>query len=674
MIQIGLPYPEAAAHYRLWAHREGEIDFRREPAEGVRCTLSFAAEELVRYLQKLGLEAEVSNNPAEPSVILSCKAEEGEGFTFRREGDRLEVIGDGRAGALYGVYELLEQQGIRWPSPWEETIPPRRARLQYPSSGRQEPSMPLGRGFDFEGPLKESEELYLWMARNKLNLSAYRPHTGALQRKLCMSFKAGGHIFERILDPNRPTESGGTLLSDHPDWFGQREEPITAENAQYVQFCMSNPELREELFAALLSRLQGEWEQADRVDIWGFDTWGSTCSCERCRRLGNGADQTLAFLSDLRSRLNGAMADGRLDHPVRLVMCAYEGTATIAPPKGKVPENLQRAGDYVVFYPILRCYRHDFDDPACSYHKEYRKLLRGWKGLPVMVGEYYNVSRFEDLPLVFSERIARDLPAYRGMGVTGMTYMHLPLHEWGVRTLNQVLYSKLCWNTDADPEELKQQYFKTLYGEGAEQVSEAYQYIEKAGAFCSSWRAWGRKSVLSALLDWDGKTVDAPLFRDDHLGQNAVELGECTVSLLTRAKEILRKAYEQAESAFAREAVFCSGVPVNPTDTRFHQQENSLGNRLAEDLRGVEYGIDVFSLMTAFVAYYEALEQGETGEEAWSRIRRLCRKMRGYCYSVKYTHPLPGVRCVDALERSGLNGLYDRCLGARGRHFDRGSK
>ena len=35
----------------------------------------------------------------------------------------IEVKGYGRAGVLYGAYEFLEAQGIRWYSPWEEYVP-----------------------------------------------------------------------------------------------------------------------------------------------------------------------------------------------------------------------------------------------------------------------------------------------------------------------------------------------------------------------------------------------------------------------------------------------------------------------------------------------------------------------------------------------------------------------
>lgn len=662
MIQIVLPYEDAPRYYKIWAHEEKEIDFRKDPERAVRCTLSFAAEELCSYLAKMGMKAEVSPESCDQSIVLSCGEEEGDGFSIQATEKEINIIGDGRRGALYGAYELLETQGIRWYSPWEEYVPKADA-LKLPASKRYEPSMPLGRGFDFEGPLKDSELLFLWMARNKLNLSACRANTRQLQRKLGMSFKAGGHIFEQILDPKQIMPSGNCMLEDHPDWYGQREQPITAENAQHVQFCMSNHNLLHYLWSKLLKLLQTDWYEADRVDVWGFDTWGSTCQCEHCRRLGNGADQTLHFLSYLREQLDEAVSSGVLDHPVRLVMCAYEGTATLQPPENGIPENLRNSGDYVVYYPILRCYEHTMEE-ECSYNSFYRQSLEGWKGIPVMAGEYYNVSKFEDLPLVFSDKIARDLPFYSKVGVTGMTYMHLPMVEWGMRTLNQVLYAKLCWDVKTDAEEVINRYFSDLYGSFDKRAERAYQMTEEAVKHCSSWRAWGRRSILSSLLDWDGKTPSG-LYRDDHLSGNAVTIGSHSVRLLKQARSMMRKIRREADLAFVQSCQMKQGVAVNPTDTRFKQQKNALSDRLAADIRGLSYGIDVYTLMVYFVAYYEALEQGQNTDALWRSISRLCEKMTDYCYSIKYRHPRPELDCVDALERSGLKDLYYRCLAGR---------
>ena len=187
----------------------------------------------------------------------------------------------------------------------------------------------------------------------------------------------------------------------------------------------------------------GPWHEADEIDVWGLDTWGSVCTCERCRALGNGTDQMLHMASHFRSFLDRARAAGRLDHDVKMALIAYEGTSTLAPPERPIPQNLLDAGDYLIYAPIVRCYAHGFDDPGCSYNRAYASALSGWNQirphLPVMVLEYYNVSKFEDLPLLFTHSMAHDFQVYRRTGAAGFVYMHVPLVNWGMRALTQVL-------------------------------------------------------------------------------------------------------------------------------------------------------------------------------------------------------------------------------------------
>ncbi len=665
MINILLPYANAEKYHHVWAHEEKEIDFRRDFEKAERCTVSFAAEELCTYLNRMGLEAKVSDTACGQFIKLSCKKGSGEGFEFSEDNKNLTIHGEGRIGVLYGVYELLEAQGITWYSPWEEYVPENASELKIPQCKKYSPTMTLGRGFDFEGPLKESELLYLWMARNKLNLSACRPNTKHLQRKLGMTFKAGGHIFEGILNPNQFMPTGNRMIDDHINWYGKGNEPTTAENALFTQFCMSNHELLSYLWEKLLRLLNTDWYDADRVDVWGFDTWGCNCKCENCTKLGNGTDQTLHFISFLRDRLNEAYKSGKIDHNVRLVMCSYEGTATLLPPENGVPQNLRNSGDYVVYYPIIRCYEHHMDDKSCSYNDFYCKTLSGWEGIPMMVGEYYNVSKFEDLPLVFTDKISHDLKWYGENGISGMTYMHLPIVEWGMRAINQLLYAKLCWNKDTDTNAVTEKYFEDLYGLYSKKAKEVYSFTEEAVKHSTSWRAWCQRSVLSALLNWDGRKPSEKLFRDDHLSDNAVSYGKISIELLKHSLSIMKEIHTSADLIFAKNCSINPGVPVNPTDTRFKQKKNELSDRVSQDIRGLKYAIDVYELMVGFVEYHEALMKGESTDALWKSISELCVKMKEYCYSIKYKHPAPELSCVDALERSGLKDLYYRCLAYR---------
>ncbi len=668
---VTLPYPQTEEMLFVWANEEKNIDFRREKEKALRCTMSFAGTELVTYLKKAGHTVDYSDKLAKDAFNISLSAlsaKDNECFSIKKVDNGLAVIGDGRVGILYGVYEFLRHQGIRFPNPYQEIVTPFTTLSPEPKEQHYEPSMPLGRGFDFEGPLKDSTKLWLWMARNGLNLSAYRPYTAAFQKKLGMSFKAGGHIFENILSPARLEKDGKPFIEAHPDWYGKREnEELTVENALTIQFCMSDISLLDFLGDELIAMLNGEWYYADRIDVWTFDTWGKTCSCEACRKLGNSTDATLHFLSHIRSHIDCAVAEGKLDHDVRLVMCAYEGTSTLEPPSKPIPENLTDGRDYVVFYPINRCYHHVLDDLGCDINSDYAKALRGWKGIPLMVGEYYNVSKFEDMPYLFTKTMPHDIRFYQSIGISGMTYMHLPIIEWGMRNSTQVLYASLLRDINTDTNALLHTYFADRYDSYAKQAENAYRLAEEAGSYCRSFRSWSRNCVLRQLLLWDGKIPAKMFYRDSHLNDNAIEIGKKSIAQYEESLRIMQDIRQKRMADYAgrfsdKKITFA----VNPVEMSMEKKDFIVSN-IDEDIRLLIYGKNIMLLTVLFLEYYNALLSSENTSLLWEQIDSLVSTMSNRYLPLRYVNSMENIElaCDSEFERSQLRPLYYRCLAER---------
>jgi len=530
-LYIVVPYENASLRVPIWAFEEKDIDFCREYDRALRCTMSFAAMELKKFLERtldgvsvffleqqpkhgFFIDLQVENYTTEKvqkDRLHLAKAElQEDQYIIEPVNSGVKITGTSRAGLLYGAYEFLKFQGWQWITPGEtgEIVPQLRDNLVLPEKRIEfKPSMSLRRGFHMEGVSKESEELCLWMARNRLNNIGYRPATGPIAKKLGMYLQAGGHIFEEILNPDNVMPSGRTLWEEHTEWYGLPENGIRKkENALGTQFCVSNEDLMEFLGAALLNLIMNEWKDADQIDVWGFDTWGKTCTCEACTRIGNSSDQTLHFLSAMRQYLDKANAEGKLGHHVNLIMCIYEGTATLQPPMNPIPANLHESGDFVTFFPINRCYAHDLFDDVCEDNRKYHEAIIDWlncePSIPLIVCEYYNVSKFEDLPLLFNTRLERDLPAYYKHGVRGMYYMHVPMVNWGMRTVTQNLFAALSWDEALDVPMFVENYYTAWYGPYAPHMKEVYELVERAWKFCAQWRAWASDSVLSALQRW----------------------------------------------------------------------------------------------------------------------------------------------------------------------------
>ena len=432
-INVKLPYENAERSYRVWAHEEAEIDFDKDLFRAERCTLSYAAEELVNYLSKAGLEAAVSNSLDGLSIYLRSEGKSGEEFSIWRDKEAIYIVGVSRKATLYAVYELLSANGFAWYSPIDEYVP-KLETLKLPEKEDYCYDMPVGRGYHFEGLLKESFKIIKWMARNRMSLAAPYAHSVPLLRKLGFTLKIGGHIFGDIINPKKYTEEGELYVDAHRDWYGKREEEITVDNALDVQFCVTNEELLDVLADLVIKKCKKEWKDADILELAGFDTWGKSCACENCARLGNGSDRTLHFLSHIRKRLNAAYENGEIIRNPRLTFDIYEGTDTMTAPENPVPENLISAGDYGMFCPILRCYAHNIYD-GCDKNAFYEKCFEAWgkTGFAIGINEYYNVSKLEDLPVLYSERMKNDIPYYINGGASEIGYMHFTTAALGVR-------------------------------------------------------------------------------------------------------------------------------------------------------------------------------------------------------------------------------------------------
>ena len=673
---ITVPFKGARGNVRIWAHDEFNIDFRKDLQSAARCSMSFAATEIADFLMRIMPDLKVSfaeKPPAHTFVIaleISSLNSEADDYEISADKTCLKISGAGRTGVLYGAYHFLKMQGFRWLAPGvnNEITPSQRDNLSLPETPvREHPSFNILRGFDFEDPSNESADVLFWMSRNRLNMAGPRPQTSALARKLGMKLKIGGHIFEKILNPDRILASGKSIWNEHPEWYGlPASGQRTKELAQKNQFCISAPGLVDFLGAELIKALNGPWREADYVDIWGFDIFGNVCLCKSCTKIGNGSDANLRFLAGLRAIINKAVKDGSLNNGVRLIGCSYEGTVTIEAPTKPVPQELIKAGDLCTYYPIMRCYAHDMADAECPDNTLYRRHLLDWQKIKgdfvLMPGEYYNVSKFEDLPLLFTARMSADLPYYHRIGARALTYMHFPFVCQGPRRLNHLLYSELLWNAGVDAPAIANEYFKDAFGGHAEKIKCAYQKLEQAWVNMQQWRSWSKNSILTQLRDWDGSRPSLALHVDAHFKSvdSLIKSGEDSVRLMKSAFEIISGCLLEEKTVI--KPVVSQPQALNPAELLRQNQTNSHIFLMEEDRRLIKYGIDSMSLITGCVKLHEEWRKnaGTKVDNLWIKLEKLADAMSLYYIPVSYNKRLPGIECKDALTRSQLRLPLDR--------------
>jgi hypothetical protein len=484
----------------------------------------------------------IVGSPASNRACAALKDEIGAGQgpesfhlkTMRtRDGVAMLLAGVDRVGTLYAVYDFLGRFGVRWFSPGVAgEVVPIRGRLETPwVDAAQAPKFAV-RGYWAEFFSSENEfvrpagkkgtiDFFDWMARNRMNLwsSGEEGVPAGEMKKRGLHLSAGGHTFYTLIDPDAPYPyrharfpagpagrppdpypvspdyqgdvNGDGVLSyseAHPEWYGlgpDGQRHFTRDPFGY-NFCTSNQDMRTEFMKNLVAKLaDGAWRYADYLDWWPEDAdhW---CECDACKALGTPTDRNLIMADLIREGLKRALAEGRLRRDIRVKFLIYSSAGVIDPPSHPLPKTFDYDGIMGTFFPIYRCYVHDLDDPNCGeFNQRYSRALKAWQTNPYyrgkfMIGEYYNISYFRDLPILFTHTMAHDIRFYYDGGARAMHYMHISMGNWGPRALTNYQFARMLWDPGIDVAALKDDYTRARYENAAPTMGAFYDSLERA--------------------------------------------------------------------------------------------------------------------------------------------------------------------------------------------------
>ena len=679
ILEIVFAYDKIEKFHPLWAKEEHGIDFR-SPAEqdrALRCTGSYAITELKYFLAKSDPDMilKVCSAPSGENRFIQLEVvpqDDGDGFDLIPSGKGVIARGHSRNGLLSAVYELLRLRGWRFMDVglYGESAP-LDDRWDLPETPQHfKPSFKY-RMIDQYRDSDDSIEYLKFLSRQRVNVVFRKPAGGKFADKLGMRSRTGGHLLTKIMDPDQILEDGRTLWEAHSHWYGLPAEGCREKSkALRIQLCMANEELMEYICKRVYDLLApgGSMEGIDILDLWGFDTWGQNCNCEQCRDMGNGADQNLYLLSRIRQYLTS-----HLPRRVWLNTISYEGTVTMDPPSKKVPQELVDAEDFVIFYPIRRCYMHSLKDETCQPNERYRKSLCGWqaqgKGIALWEGEYYNVSYFEDLPLVFDDLIPGDMRYYYERGCSGATFMHnFAPTSWGVRAITQLQHTQYAWNIDTDDNAFLEEYFVRRYPSHADAMRIVYEKIREVSRYVSAWRNYdvGAKYFFS-WDPWTGgnkpsKEISIPHFPDTKSFLDSVRKGKV---LIDEAFERITEEIRLERSLNWKKARGIYPLPNTPLEIEAARYYDKVEHRMEEDRRGILYFKETLALLEAFTSYYYARLRDLPGEEYWEQVEEIADRLSRMWQPLSYANPGPGIDCQDALTRTQLRMTLSYIRGVR---------
>lgn len=492
----------------------GRSDFLIALPEGANQTLTFAAEELQRYLELMsgvrlfiykfraatGLPAialarddETASRLLDESPVIG----EPDAFRLRASPEGVLLTGQRPRAALFAVYGLLERLGCRWLGPGDETVPKLPTIALENQDVFESPDFPHRNVFEDATHLPLTEPAFRqrqleddtrqldWMAKVRLNgfyffrWDPYDPslddvYPELLRRDLDMI--GGGHIIPFLMPRS--------LYERHPEYFRMN---IAGERVPDGNFCVSNHQALQ-IVCDNAVRLARARPHLALLHLWADDVLGgSWCSCPECRKM-TAQDQYVTVCN----AIIAALRQAGLKTEVAII--AYLDTLA---PDLSVPPHPEL---HLTFAPRQRCYAHPIDETTCERNAWHRENVERWllhipSGNLAMFEYYMDAILFRSLGITIPGTILADLRDYHGLGVRrSNAVVTCPTYSCCAHPLNALAYAKGCWSLEADLEGILDDYCWHAYGPAAGLLKDYWKRMEGATGRLATHGPWPEMS------------------------------------------------------------------------------------------------------------------------------------------------------------------------------------
>ena len=461
----------------LAQHRK--TDYRIVIAEHPSPSVFHAAEELKRFLGEISgadfpivfdgekqTECEIIIGKNAHFDALSCGVDiDGlgdEGVWLKTVGKTLVLAGSDVRGALYAVYQLLDEHlGCRWFTA-EDSFIPKREVLTLP-----EPDDRFVPPLEFRDPYMQAYNDGAFYSRNRCNAESGRlgPAEGGK-----VTYARFVHTMQELVPPEEYFDS-------HPEYFALRidENGNGVRQNGYAQPCLTNPEVLA-IAKKNVRRILASRPDADIISVSQNDNF-TYCQCERCRAVdeeeGSHAGTLLRFV-------NAIAEDIEEDYPhVAVDTLAYQYTRK--PPRITKP----RHNVIVWLCSIECCFGHPLESCSLSGTEggqgSFTADLEGWSAISNRLHIWDYTANFAHAIQPFPDFrvLAPNIRYFIRHGVTGIFEEgenSVPEHG-ELNPLRQYVLAKLLWNPELDPERLVNEFLTGYFGMAAPAVREWFDLL-----------------------------------------------------------------------------------------------------------------------------------------------------------------------------------------------------
>ncbi len=426
----------------------------------------------------LGIEESVISVEANRVRIVGGKQPP---ITVKVKGKPTTYVRD--RGTLYGVYNFLDDLGVRWyrPDPWGEHVPNRPQIVLEQSKTLDKPvykyrmGAHLYRWWPDQTP-EQREMIMRWQARNRINVGG---STGW----------DGGKYIVRLAHSHFSYLPPSKYFKTHPEYFAL----VNGKRINNGQLCLGNPEVEKIVGDAVIALAK----QQPQVDYLALDpndgmNW---CECALCRAMDdpnliarNGRDKRVgnASMANRVNIFNNKIAR-RLAQEVPgkgVAWLAYLAFSEVPTKITKFePNTLVAPASIAAAYGD---YSKLINDPNSAGNANLLELYQGYSKTGTTMGAHeYWLGGWWYGPMPLLTIMKDRLTTYRQYGVQ---LIYSETHtSWGPQGLPTYMYARWMWDPERDLDKELEEYCRNYYGPAAGPMLEYHRLLEKASLAGKPW-------------------------------------------------------------------------------------------------------------------------------------------------------------------------------------------
>ena len=470
-----------------------------------------AASELSAYVERMtGAELQTVKMPKDNLATIRiggpCQATRpDEIFVAKNSRGELVISGFGPRAPIYAVYRFLESQGVRFWSPWRETVPQMQdLKLQENFKIQYAPPFRYRSGWSCSDS-GDGKHYYAWRFKVGHNSLDSPEFGGAVKwefgEAMCHKKRWMWPLGVAPQDDLAKGGSGKTRFEAHPDWYA-----LVNGKRQPTQICASSKGGLDALEVELHAWLEAN-PGAPSVSLVSDDN-ADFCQCLGCRKIrermkGGNMALEVHVANEMARRLCK-------DYPDVIFNILAYWTKQDPPAAATLHKNVG----------VCLAITHEQSQPVTKCKTWLGKASKWEKLAPgrISIWDYYAGFNNFNEPRADFINIAESMRYYRQRGYMGVSAQLAQGRTANFGQMKAYVWAQFCWNPDREINSMIDEYIRGNYGSGATFVK---QYWEqnlrlmrtctnvRMGMYGMNYNEWYRAPEMVKAWELIHKALDA---------------------------------------------------------------------------------------------------------------------------------------------------------------------